>query len=76
MKRIVALLLVLVMCLSLGACADKQDPTATTEATQESTEATQATQNEATQESTEAKQEARFRHPLTGAPWSSPGPAR
>ncbi len=68
MKRILALLLALVLCLSLGACKNKQDATeptdASTEATQESTEATQ--------ESTEAEKRVQFRHPLNGAPLEQP----
>lgn len=69
MKRILALLLVLAMCLTLGACGKKQDPA---ESTGESTGATQETQTEATQESTEAEKQVLFRHPLTGAPLEQP----
>ena len=68
MKRILALLLALSLCLALGACKKKPvetDPTdASTESTQESTETTQ--------ESTEAKKEVLYRHPLTGAPLEQP----
>ena len=68
MKRIFALILALAMCLTLGACKKKPQPSEPTDA---STEATQQTQNEATQESAEEKEVA-FRHPLTGAPLEQP----
>lgn len=68
MKRIFALLLVLAMCLTMGACQKKP---AETEPTDASTEATQES-TEATQESTEAEKQVLFRHPLTGAPLEAP----
>lgn len=69
MKRIIALILVLCVCLSLGACKKKK-----ADATEPSTEPTQATQ--ATQPATQAikPKELPYKHPLTGegleTPWN------
>ncbi len=53
MKKIIAMLLVLVMALSLVACGGNSEPVETTVPTEEATEATEAT-NEVTEEPTEA----------------------